>query len=553
MNPPGFGGLHRSTIVRPLRWLAGSSSDSTLRVLAHAYLCTGIFLVIEPVMAGPGRLPGSWYASPFLLYRALGDWRTWLLPLVSASVLFHRRACAWPAFGAPRATKWALVALVGVLAWAYSTYDYNYYLGQAHLADRALLLGLALLVLAHPGFIPLFLVQAYVLAGQFAHPLPYSWTDKLPIYQALGLASVFVLMKVFLRRLTWSPLVVSLLAMLAAFYAVPAWAKLHLPWLTQNETVHLLRSARFQNGWLAFLDNGTFEGLAHAFAAVDPALRAFTLGVELGVLFWLWSRKLAVALLLGCVALHSGIFINSGICFWKWVVFDLALCALLLTLDDRVRAVVFNPRACLGAAALAVLFAFVSSRPPALGWLDTPWSFRFRLEARGASGQRYRITPADLAPFDLTFAQARLYSLTRRPHVLGTFGTTRNVELYHRILAASTASDLEAIRKRYGRRSRSFRPRDFDRLIRRYVRWRVQQQHSGATGWRILESLSPPQHIWTASSGGRHPPFTGQEQVAAVDVVLQESFDTAERSLAVFEGTVHTVFIAKQAASGTSP
>jgi len=59
------------------------------------------------------------------------------------------------------------------------------------------------------------------------------------------------------------------------------------------------------------------------------------LSLECGAIAMMTSHRLAAALLVGWAGLHVGIFIFSGICFWKWLVVDLTVATVLISMSRR--------------------------------------------------------------------------------------------------------------------------------------------------------------------------------------------------------------------------
>ena len=175
----------------------------------------------------------------------------WWLAAMSVLALGFRRL-RWSEFEEGRKLRYFVFFSALILAWAFSTYDYNYYFDQPHLADRALLIVFAFLVLLHPGFVPLFLLEAIVIAYQFHLPLGGTWTDKKVVFDALVLFNLFLLAKLVIRKDITRRFLFFAMCLLATHYFGAGMAKHEIGWLG-DERLDNLVAASYSNGWFYFL------------------------------------------------------------------------------------------------------------------------------------------------------------------------------------------------------------------------------------------------------------------------------------------------------------
>ena len=169
---------------------------------------------------------------------------------------------------------------------------------------------------------------------------------------------------------------------------------------------------------------------------------------------------------------------------------------------------------------IAALFV-THRRPVILAWYDSPMAFQFRIEAVGAGGTSYEVTPAMLAPYDLPLAQGRFYFLTDVPMLVNCLGSTPHRDMLRTLETARTAEDLAAIRAAFGspRRDAASAER-FELLLRRFFR---HEQTPRAMSW-MSRLPRPPQHIWTAPHrGDGQVAYAAQEPIRSVRVRLREA------------------------------
>lgn len=425
---------------------------------------------------------------------------------VNSNIFYGR--LGWGAFKAERDLdiKYFIVAVELIIAWAFSNYEFNFLYNQPHVLDRVLIIILALLILVHPYFLPLFTLVAFVIFSQFLHAGigPYTQLDKQPVFDLLILASVFVILRLFVRIKT-VPFVFLALCLLASFYFVPGLGKLQIgplpwSWLLENK-LHNLFVSSYVNGWLGFADQATILSLANVLQPLDVPFQAFTLIIEVGMLFIVVRKRLSIALLLGAMGLHIGILAASGIFFWKWLLVDAAF--LLLLWQNRAEPALhqmFNPRYGLLSMVL-ILFSPYFFRPATLAWFDTPLNNVYHLEVVDSEGSTHRVDAGYIAPYDVIFAQNRFYYLSETDVLTYTYGSTSDYNLAQALEDAGTDEVISELKRTFG--SNWYIAQDaqnFDRFIQSYF----HNLNAGiSTQGRQVLPLLPlaPHHIHSFPAG----------------------------------------------------
>ncbi len=517
-----------------------------LVLLLHAILwrCFFRFCVLRPeAYLEPILVAGLWRHPQMAIFLALDA------GLIAA---FHRRL-EWKALEAGGRTRWFVFAVAAIMAWAFSTYNLNLYLGQAHLYDRLLLLALLGLILVHPVFVVLFTGVLLIIALQLQYPLPGAigfWPDKRLLIDCLILFNAFLLSRLVTRQRRDAFLFVAL-CLTGANYANAAVLKMQLgphawAWLLDNRISNLIVSSYTNAGWLRPLGEERVARLAASAAPFDLVMTAGTLLIELSGLAILLTPRLTRWVIAGFILLHVAILMSSGVFFWKWILLDLALWWYhrRSELDARREAGVGAARAIGEGDAVTV-----GRRPWALyrrsnivlallvmagsrlyfyhfdfAWFDTKLSNYFVLYGVGESGERYRIEPRLFAPYEMLFVQSRFYYLLPSAALVSTFGTSRDHEVA-RALEGGSVADLPELRARHGRAA-THRPAAavFAAFTRRYLE--RAQERQGRRLW--INWLAPPFHFQSmaAEDGYRY-----QERLVRVEVEFEERLFDGERIL----------------------
>ena len=521
------------------------SADS-LKAALFVTLCAGLLIAVshyvEQYLRYCGRLPESVYRQPLIFFGLFfHDWTRVLGVVLCCVPIVFSPQSRWSEMVEFKAIRPVVMMTAFAVTWAFSTYSYNFFYDQSHLFDRSLLIILFGLTLWRPCWFPLFLLTAVTIVSQFEHPMPgYSWTDKiLPVRVLFLFCSYLAVCRLFDSQTAVRAFFLVLFAMTGAHYFVPGWGKVEMEWWNYGHVYHIV-AATWANGWLGFLSEPEIICVIDVAAFLDPLVVGFTLLVEVGSLIFLFHRRIAVGLVLGWLLLHVGIFVFSGICFWKWVLLDLAILLSLREMSPATSRWLFCLKRALACAALMLILSFVVTRPVKLAWYDTRLTHTHHFVGTGISGTRYDVGKFFMAPYDLQLAQNRLRFFADQNLIVRTFGTTQNSKLAAELLKSPSELKLEELVE--WDRIDQHDPAavaTFDRFVTTYFR-NVNSQLSLKT-WHF--PAAAPQHIWTMPTGHQ---FDCREPLEQFAVHLTTTmYDQSAGIVQLSDRPIHVVTIPK--------
>jgi hypothetical protein len=495
----------------PLETAATASVPDRLSLVLGVAPLIALFVVLERVLMAATRLPEASYFAPSIAAElaryALAHGGALALAASIAALAALRGPLLWRRWSDLDRGGLLRVVIGGLalaFAWTFASYEPNFYFARTHAVDRALLIALALLGCWRPVFLLAFTPLLLAVVWQFEYPLGgYSWTDKSAPLRVLLLFLAWFVWLAITRGRRVEPFLFAACALTASHYWIPGLEKLRLGWLAHGNLHHLTLAA-WQNGWLAGLDAPAIASFAGRLAIGEPLSLGFTIAAEAGALLMMLRRRVALSLLAAWMLLHATIFAVSGICFWKWVMLDAGLFALIVSLDRAASARIF------GTVPLLVSLVLITSalhwcRPVRLGWYDTRVADTYQYTVIGDSGAAYRIAPSFFAPYDLSVAQNRFGYLSRHPTLVSTYGMTQNPTIAEHLLGARTRAEVEALEARFGAPQRDERKAErFHEFARRALV--AKSGPDRARPW--YTALHPPLHIWTSS---REPHYTGED------------------------------------------
>lgn len=484
------------------------------------------FLGARTLLFKGTKLPESAYFSPSIIAAMVAHWPSALALVATAVFLWHGWSrLRWADLDPGVALHGFIGVIAGTLAWTFSVYDYNLYYDQGHYFERFLLIALFAGSLWRPVLIAPFLTLVYAIVHQFDQPVSCTWTDKRALFDLLALFVAFLGIRLWQPR-KWpvvnaNDFLFLAIVLQASNYFFPGFGKLIMGWPVVERLDNLF-IASYLNGWLGFLSAEQAFGWAKFIADWNPWMVWSSLGVELIILFCLWNRRACVLMLLSCIGLHAVICLTTGILFWKWIIFDAALIALLIGRDRITTEALFAAdRRWLSIALIAAAPFYFD--PPWLAWYDTELNEIYHLEAVTTSGKTFNIPRTLMTPYEVFFAQNKFHFLSRDKFVNGRYGTSPHREVARRLDGAPTRDIAEAVRNELGEMEYSEKKiAAFDRFIQRYF----ENLNRRGSPHLIPAILHPPQHIYSVIE---EPRFSGQEAVVLVRVIHQRSLYQRDR------------------------
>lgn len=506
--------------------IADSERYPAFSFIAQTALLLGLFLLLNRYFPKRSVVEEEDYFAPVLVLRLLFQSKSAFFGIVvSLPLALGWKKLSWEMIAGGRTLRIFIVMAVALLAWAFAAYDYNFFLGRGHYFDRALLIGLAAFCIWRPGFVPLFLMQAFLLAEQFYYPLHrFSWTDKLVLYEILVLWSAYLWLLLALPRTEPRAFALIAFCLLASQYFYSGVAKLELDWLRLNDLSNLFVSA-YDNGLWGYLSEDQLQLASGFISGISLPLMLLTFFLEIGVIVALCNRWVLAIFCAGLALMHLGILLSSGIFFWKWIVLDIGFIYLWFKLGLRLDAALPTRYLPFLLSLVLIPASEVMWEPKHLGWYDTPLSGVFRMDAIDSAGRVQEVTPSDLAPYDFVFAQGRFHYLNEEPNIVGTSGNTADPSRLKALEACKTPEDVLAYKKTIEPKRKKDK-----KSVARYEKFLHQffQGMNDREGHRTFFSrLAPPHHIWTYPTRGEA--FHWTEPIRKIRVRYAETFFDGER------------------------
>ncbi len=174
-------------------WVAKSSDSqkgNKLFFLRIIFLIL-LYMLLNYIFKTNGNIDYKEYAKPIIalefiekLFTSKKGLILLVLPALIFLFLFRGRLWQrWSAFQGYQSIRFIVALSAGLLAWTYSTYDFNFFYNQSHLIDRTLILLLIPLIWWRPIFLFLFVPYLMVVIHQFSILGGFTWTiPSFPIH-----------------------------------------------------------------------------------------------------------------------------------------------------------------------------------------------------------------------------------------------------------------------------------------------------------------------------------------------------------------------------------
>lgn len=515
------------------RFLSRLRLRESLVFAAHAAVIIGIVALVRPVFMT--LVPAKQYEQPVIVWAmiqadvtSLTKWlhggrfvTPTLLFLVPPTVLLLalRKRLRWTDFDHGKELRLLVMVFIAILTWAGSTFDYNSYLDRGHFVDRGLLVALAIASYFTPLAVPFSVKWAVVMLKEPYIPIIQDDFDLRSTGELLIVFSCFVWASVH-RTFRAKHALFTVIACWASYYYAAGVAKLNIgpelwSWTFDDHVTNISVGSHVR-GWLSFLPDDIYLPAIAQLRRVDVGFTLYTMVLELGALFAFFVHpKVARWAFLGCFFLNFGIFLLTGICFWKWMMVNLTFYFWL----KKKGAAPFREitRAPLVIALGIALVFFSRGRDyffPQTGvaWYDSRMVENYVFYVIGQSGKRYFLDPSYLTPMDIQWIQGRLCYATQERSVTGIYGVTRNYKAVMKLEQIARPGEAMAMLKN-GRVCDDPKQRAiFDEFFKRYFKTinRSGRQHT----W--LTAIGRFRHLYVFPKGENM--YDTQEPVTKIEL-----------------------------------
>ncbi len=434
--------------------------------------------------------------------------------------LFAKRRLRWTDWQHGTAFRALVMAILAVVVWSGTTFEYNNYLHRGHAFDRLLLLGLFGLSWRYPLAIPFAVRLGIILVREGYVPINLDDFEFRTVTELLTLFSIFIWLSAKRSFQPWHALIVGV-GSWACYYYIAGVAKWtygpKYSWLLENRLTNLALSTHMR-GWLASVSDEHVNAVIRLIRPYDVLMSIYTLLVEFGALvaFFL-HRKIARVWFGLCFLLHAGIFMMSGVFFWKWMLVNVAFIWWFGRRDARpILDKFFAYKLPLVLAAAAVFFSAnrIWYWPQThVVWYDTPLLDQYDIIVVGKSGERYVVDPNYFAPQDLHMSQgAFCYATDNERAVTHIYGTTGSYEVMKQLNQFNDPKQALALHNRGGVCSNPAQRLVFDNYMKRFF----GNINRHGRPWDWLSQLGCPHHLWIDVRGPKE--FKAQEKVTRLEL-----------------------------------
>ena len=505
--------LNDSEDRSPLKWFLGHDTAREILLIIGLF---ALYVALDLATRLLARVDSRYLDDPTLLIGAIQSQPVaYLAAGLGVGVIIwiwpKRILSPWNALEHGQVLMWLAVPLLVVLAWQGSLYEYNFLLGQTHVVDRLILVGLAAAAVARPMFLAPFAMQCRIMASQFNYPLGTRSAqniDELLVIALLAIAAIHLLFVLTEHRQT-APVLLLLTAAIASHYFVSGRSKLLTGWAYNNDLSNLPLSG-YSAGWLGQGDGQWSEQISSVVRAIGWPVLAANVVFELGWVVAVAHYRLVRLWLPAAVLFQVVVFAMTGFWFLGWILLEIGL-LIVLTRAGLQKWASWNATPARATLVVAiVLFAGGTIfHPPRLDWLDAPVSYGYRIMAIGSSGAAYQVPISAFAPLvqEVSFLHLRLGP---EDPASGGYGYVGSLDRYRELQTVKTFDEVESLE--------DATPSDQIDLARNFMMMFMDNANErGRAAW---SAISAPDHFWT---GSPQPSYGFDEPIEQLDVFLLTS------------------------------
>jgi len=546
-------------------WFREQLGREAFSSLAHVAILLALITLLRPMFF---RLVGAGhYQSPFILESMAKSDLTLITnaakrhqPAISETLHFlvpaiifflAKRKLRWTDWEHGKALRVFVMIVLVMLAWSGTTFPHNFYLNRFHGMDRLALVLFTALSWRYPIFVPFAARWCIVMLKQAYIPIIQDDFDFRAPAELIVVFSIFVWASIS-KSFKPAHFLVAGLGSYGSYYFCAGIAKWNFgpkhSWLLENH-VSNLSVATYVKGWLSFVPESAFLAFADQAAKLDRVMQGYTLLIEIGaILGFFLHRRLTRWWFLGTAVLNLGIFLMSGVFFWKWMTVGFAAFVWMgrggKPLVERLHQ--YKLPLLLGIASIYYSNQRIWYFPQThVVWYDTRLTEDYEIYVIGESGQRYLVRPSYFAPSDMHFTQGRLcYATDKERAAVGIYGTSGSINTLRQLEKFDRPEKGLAMQTR-GRLCRDAKMQArFEDFMKRFF----TNLNSRGPRREWINWIGRPNHLQThsngrlkAEDGGDLPLFDAQEKVVTLEMWLNVAYHHKNRLHRTEPKLVHTV------------
>ena len=351
--------------------------------------------------------------------------------------------------------KYFILFIFSIYAWAVITLDYNLYFNHPYHMDRIILLILFILAFRFPLAFVYFTILALIFLNQVSYPnfeckFPEAYVYIKPLLEILILFIIYMFLKKIYKNLSILAFLIVVICFHASNYFIPGLGKIllsahYIDWIWMNDLGNILM-AKYSQGWLAELISiETMQEIVSWVSKITIPMQLFAFVIQIIVLFVFINKRFALILFISFELLHLGIFMASGIFFWKWMLLNFAIVYVVQNLSTHDLKSVFNYKIMLFTMPFIMLgYGFFHSYW--LAWYDTPLHTFNQVYAHTKDGKKHEIDINLFAPYDRVFYRNTLNCFIDKP--LKSSWDTTNREIMRELTLLSKEKDFSNIKEK---------------------------------------------------------------------------------------------------------
>ncbi|RAP27584.1 hypothetical protein DID74_00325 [Candidatus Marinamargulisbacteria bacterium SCGC AG-333-B06] len=302
----------------------------------------------------------------------------------------------------------------GVILWKLLSFEYNFYYDSAFIVDRLIYIVLWGVSLRVPLFLIIFTFLTLVNLAQVHIPGLYNFgmVDSLIFWEILVLWSSFQIATCFIKIRSYLYLLI-LMSLHLSYYFYAGIAKLAI---SPNGYEYFLTDFKIMFKQALIYGNKFMELAYSFFNRIEPILPFSIVVLELSALIVLFSKRLTYSLLSLFSLMHILIFLICRMIFWKWILVNISLCALIYKLKKTDLDALYK-KSSIATCIVLILFAPLTYKPIWLGWYQTNIINAKTVEVTNNNGEVFEVSLRDFGIHSIytTFFIQHLYFLDDKP------------------------------------------------------------------------------------------------------------------------------------------
>ncbi|PCJ59781.1 MAG: hypothetical protein COA79_10275 [Planctomycetota bacterium] len=381
-------------------------------------------------------------------------------------------------------------------------------------------------------------MYSFTLFNELSYPLgDFYLSEKGALLNILILSISFFITKTIIKEIR-SELFIFLAAIIhiqnyfwSGVEKLKTGGKEIFSWIFENETSLLIVKSRL-DGFLHQIDLDYFISATSFMHSLNVPLNFIVIFLELSICLVFYHKKFLSIYLISCSLLNLGIFLQTGIFFYEWLLLGILFSFIVL---KREWGAISFAKTIGPLAFILILFGSTWHYPHKLGWVDYPILNMIEIYAQNKNGEIIIIDENSFDPYDRSFNYDENYLFFAKNKIISRYYFIYFFDMRYFFEVVHSPEEFVKFQNHMGHYFYDQKKiKKFDRFVKKYFASK-RIKKSALLKWDVFRL---PFHLYHTKESPLKENF---EDIESVIVVYKQYLILKNKPILIIDKEVHRV------------